>query len=187
MPQKIIDELLNYNEESLDLNWIKNENTFNKYTNLLNTAKTALEQNQISQARTALQSIIQEVDIDSTSNITSEAYALLRYNTEYLLENLPEEPAPNLKINLLNSNGESLIGGALKYYDGNWIDGIDNGDGTFTVNTDRETVSLRMIYEGGNQTINNIPAQNNSYTFRTVKTTVQLKDSGGNLIQVELQ
>jgi hypothetical protein len=29
------------------------------------------------------------VDIDSTNNLTSEAYALLRYNTEYLVEQLP--------------------------------------------------------------------------------------------------
>jgi len=34
---------------------------------------------------------LRDVDIDSTDNLTSEAYALLRYNTEYLLEQIPEQ------------------------------------------------------------------------------------------------
>ena len=92
VPNEFIDSLINYIDQSDSLGWIKDQTTFDKYGSYLTTAKTALEQNQINQARIALQSIIQEVDIDSTSNITSEAYALLRYNTEYLLENLPEDP-----------------------------------------------------------------------------------------------
>ena len=46
------------------------------------------------------------MDIDSTSNLpngqaslTSEAYALIKYNTEYLLNNLPEESTGfNIKL-----------------------------------------------------------------------------------------
>ena len=180
-----LDTLFNFTSRSLELGWIKEEIAADKYTNYFNSAKAALQQNNISAVQNALNNVLQDVKTDSGSVLTSEAYALLRYNTEYLLENLPEEPAPNLKINLLNSSGEPLIGGALKYYEGSWKDAIDNGDGTFIVNTERETVSLRMIYEGGSQTVNNIPAQNNSYTFRTTKAAVNLLDSQGNLIQDE--
>ncbi len=39
-----------------------------------------------------------------------------------------------------------------------------------------------MFYEYANQTVNNVPAQNNTYTFHTVNTQVQLQNSTGNLI-----
>ncbi len=42
-----------------------------------------------SPARAFLQTVLTDVDIDSSSTLSSEAYALLRYNTEYLLEQLP--------------------------------------------------------------------------------------------------
>jgi hypothetical protein len=41
-----------------------------------------------------------------------------------------------------------------------------------------------MFYEGANQTVNNVPAQNNTYTFQTVNAAVQLKNSLGNFIDV---
>jgi hypothetical protein len=39
-----------------------------------------------------------------------------------------------------------------------------------------------MTYEYGNQTVSNVPAQNNTYTFQTVSTQVQLKNSQGAFI-----
>ena len=77
-----------------------------------------------------------------------------------------------------------LTGGSLKYYEGSWKDAIDNGDGTFTVNTDKQNVSLRMTYEYGSQTVSNIPA-NGTYTFQTVNANVQLQNSQGSLINEE--
>lgn len=179
-----LDSLFNYIDSSYKFGWIKNQQTFDKYESYLNTAKTALEQNQISQVRTALESIVQEVDIDSTSNITSEAYALLKFNTEYLLENLPEE-APGLVVKLVNSNNELLTTGTLKYYEGGWKDAVDNGDGTFTVNTEQNSVSLRMNYEYSSQTISNVSVTSDTFAFQTVNTKVQLLDSQDNPITEE--
>jgi hypothetical protein len=89
IPLNFLDTLLNYNQRSYEIGWITNQSTVNKYTNYFNTAKTQLLENNNNAARTTLQTVLQEVDIDSTNNLTSEAYALLRYNTEYLVEQLP--------------------------------------------------------------------------------------------------
>jgi hypothetical protein len=91
-----LDTLLNYNQRSLELGWITNQTTTDKYDSLFTTAKILLEGNHIPWVEYTLQTVLEEVDEDSSGNITSEAYALLRYNTEYLLENLPEVIAPVL-------------------------------------------------------------------------------------------
>jgi hypothetical protein len=71
------------------LGWIRDQSTADKYLGYFSTAKTQLEQNNTAGARTTLQSVLHDVDVDSSSTLTSEAYALLRYNTEYLLNQLP--------------------------------------------------------------------------------------------------
>jgi hypothetical protein len=68
--------------------WIKDQAISDKYIGYFNSVKNKLQKNNIGSARTTLQQILQEVNIDSTANLTSESYALLRYNTEYLLEKL---------------------------------------------------------------------------------------------------
>jgi len=68
------------------------------------------------------------------------------------------------------------------YYEGSWKDAVNNGDGTFTVITTRPTVSIRVYYEYASMQADNVPAQNNTYTFTTVNAAVQLKNSLGNLI-----
>jgi len=181
IPQEVLDSLINYNNQSYELGWITNQTTADKYDSLFNITKTQLQQNNNNAARTTMQTVLQQVDVDSTNNLTSEAYALLRYNTEYLLEQIPQS-SPNLLVNLTNSQGTQIPASNVKYYDTSWKDATDNGDGTFTVITIKPTVSVRMFYEGANQTMNNVPAQNNTYTFQTVNAAVQLKNSLGNLI-----
>ena len=88
----------------------------------------------------------------------------------------------NLIVNLKSSQGALLTTGSLQYYEGSWKDAVNNGDGTFTVTTNLNTVSLRMAFEYGSQTVANINAHNNIYTFQTVNAAVQLKNSLGNLI-----
>jgi hypothetical protein len=179
--QSYLDTLINYCIKSFKLNWIINQNTTDKYDSLFNAAKTQLQQNNNNVVRTTLQTVLQQVNIDSTNNLTSEAYALLRYNTEYLLEQIPQS-SPNLLVRLTNSQGNQIPASNVMYYEGSWKDAVNNGDGTFTVITTKPTVSIRMFYEYANQTVNNVPAQNNTYTFITVNAAVQLKNSSGNLI-----
>jgi len=87
-----LDTILAYNQRSSEFGWITNQTTADKYDSLFNTAKTQLQQNNNNAARITLQTVLQQVDIDSTSNLTSEAYALLRYNTEYLIKKIQESP-----------------------------------------------------------------------------------------------
>ncbi len=183
-PKDLIDSLILYNIKALNLNWILNQPTADKYSTYFTTAKSQLQQNNITSVKNTLNQVLNDVDQDSTANLTSEAYALLRYNTEYLLNNLPEVTTGFI-VKLNNSSGDLLTGGSLKYYEGGWIDAVSNGDGTFSIATDKQSLSLRMNYEFGSQTVSNVPSQNNTYTFRTVNTTVELKNSSGNLISEE--
>jgi len=179
-----IDSLLNSSNLSFQLGWITNQTTADKYDSLFNTAKTQLQQNNNNAARVTLQTVLQQVDIDSTNNLTSEAYALLRYNTEYLLEQIPQAN-PNLLVNLKNSLGNQIPASNVMYYESatsGWKDAVNNGDGTFTVITTKPAVSIRMFYEYANQTVHNVTAQNNTYTFTTVNAAVELRNSSGNLM-----
>ena len=86
-----LDTLSSYTTQSRSLGWIKDQPTANKYLAYFATAKDSLQNNKVDTARGILRQVLKEVDIDSTGNITSEAYALLRYNTEYLLEHLLDQ------------------------------------------------------------------------------------------------
>ena len=97
-----IDSLQNYITQSLDLTWIKDEATYYKYNSFLIRAKVALEQGDTNSTRTNLQSIITNVELDSSTSLTSEAYALLKFNTEYLLEQLPEINIEDMFNTLIN-------------------------------------------------------------------------------------
>ena len=84
-----LDTLKSYTTQSLTLGWIADEPTADKYEGHFSTAQTELQQADTTAARSELQTVLQEVNQDSGSVLTSEAYALLRFNTEYLLDQLP--------------------------------------------------------------------------------------------------
>ena len=178
----IIDTITSYTQRSSQLGWIKNQSTADKYANYFNTAKTQLQQNNITGVRSTLNNVLSNASQDSTSNLTSEAYALIRYNTEYLLANLPAPTNPGLAVKMISSNNNILTTGYLQYYEGSWKDAVNNNDGTFFVNTTLKTVSLRMTYEGGTQTLSNVVVGSDTVVFRTVNTSVLLKNSSGNLV-----
>jgi hypothetical protein len=84
-----LDTLASYTTRSRSLGWIEDQTTADKYLSYFSSARAKLVQQDSVGARTPLQQVLRDVDIDSTANLTSEAYALLRYNTEYLLNQLP--------------------------------------------------------------------------------------------------
>ncbi len=88
-PLNFLDSLTSFTTRSRQLDWIKQQPISDKYTGYFSTAKTALQKNQISLTRTTLTQVLHDVDVDSSSTLTSEAYALIKYNTEYLLAHLP--------------------------------------------------------------------------------------------------
>ena len=132
-----IDTLESYVSHARLIGWIKDQPTADKYVDYFNSTKTSLEQGNNTPALTNLQQVLQQVNVDSTAKLTSEAYALIRFNTEYLLAHLPSQP-PGLLVKLENSSGTLLTSGSLQYYEGSWKDAVNNGDGTFCGEHDTE-------------------------------------------------
>jgi hypothetical protein len=181
VPLNFLDTLPSFTTRSRDLAWIKQQSTADKYLGYFTVAKTALQQNNIQGTRTALTNTLHDLNIDSSSTLTSEAYALLRYNTEYLLKQLPI-PSSGLNVKLINSTGNRLFSGALQYYEGSWKDAVNNNDGAFTIITNQKTTSLRMTYEYGTQTKSNITIGSDTVIFQTINAQILLQDSKGNPI-----
>ncbi|MBI9072468.1 MAG: hypothetical protein JEY94_12780 [Melioribacteraceae bacterium] len=182
---EFIDTITSYTDSSFKFNWIQNEQTRDKYNSILNNAKNYLETNNNSLAKAELQKILTESVLDSSTVLTSEAFALLYYNTEYLIEQIKDEAPAGMPVKLIDSQGHLLKGGTLEQYDGSWQNVINNGNGTFIVNTERAAISLKMNYLGGWQQLNNITVGQDTVVFQTVNTTVQLKDSQGNRLPNE--
>jgi hypothetical protein len=181
VPLNFLDTLTSYTAQSRSLGWIKDQATADKYSGYFASAKTSLQQNNASAARSTLQRVLQDANVDSTSNLTSEAYALIRYNTEYLLTQLPTSH-PGFIIKLINSTGTRLTTGSLQYYEGSWKDATNNNDGTFTISSTAKALSLRMTYEYGTQTKSNVTVGSDTAVFQTVNTQIKLQDSRGNPI-----
>ncbi len=89
IPTIWLDTLTSYTTRSHDLGWITTQPTADKYLAFFISAKALLRANNIGAARATLNSVLTSVNQDSSSTLTSEAYALLRFNTEYLLDHLP--------------------------------------------------------------------------------------------------
>lgn len=79
----------------------------------------------------------------------------------------------SLPVKIINSQSQLLPEGTLKYYEGGWKDAVSNGDGTFKVETDLETVKLRMTYAFASLDMDNVPVNGDTAVFQTVQTEVQ--------------
>ena len=186
----IIDSLVSMNNQAHINSWIGDLNFKDELQSILQSAKeNLLNGDSLLSAQNIkiFQNKINEVYIDSLNQdsrfVTFEGWKFLYNEAQFILNRLPSIPEETgFGIKLINSSGSLITGGSLKYYEGGWKDAVDNGDGTFSINTDKQTVSLRMTYEYGAQTISNVPAQSNTYTFQTVNTKVELQNSQGTLL-----
>ena len=186
----LLDNLTNYVDSVSSYNWLGDLTFSNELKTILTTAKTNLQNGDSLACRVqvkAFQDLVDNVYKDSLNTdprfVTIEGWKFLYWNAQYILDRLPEPQAnPNLLVNLKNSLGNQIPASNVKYYEGSWKDAVNNGDGTFTVITTRANVSIRVFYEYASQQVDNVPAQNNTYTFTTVNAAVQLKNSLGNFI-----
>jgi hypothetical protein len=85
-----LDTIKTYINQSRSLGWITNDPTANKYTAYIDSARSNLQANNRDVTKAKLDMVLQNVDADSGSTLSSEAYALLRFNTEYVLNKLRE-------------------------------------------------------------------------------------------------
>jgi hypothetical protein len=189
---EFLNNLIELSDSTSNYNWLGDVSFSSELKNILEVAKTNLQNGDSLACRVqvkAFQDLVDNVYKDSLNTdarfVTIEGWKFLYWNAQYILDRLPEPPAnPNLVVNLKNSLGNQIPASNVKYYEGSWKDAVNNGDGTFTVITTRATVSIRVFYEYASQQVDNVPAQNNAYTFTTVNAAVQLKNSLGNLIDV---
>ena len=86
-----LDSLIYYNQMSDSLDWITDSAATAKYTSYFENAKFYIHQNNHPAASNVLDSVLTDVEADSGVTLTSEAYALIKYNTEYLKKFLERE------------------------------------------------------------------------------------------------
>ena len=115
MPVTFLDTLLSYTRQSADLGWLGRERdndcddderpedgVAKNIEKRLEKARRFLEREDPLQARKELEKLVQKVERiwkrsqdQDKSLMTSEAYALLKYNTDYLIDHLPERENPD--------------------------------------------------------------------------------------------
>jgi len=184
----LLDSLISNTNQCYGYEWLKDEVYKNELLTKLTNAINYLNTNDSLNCRiqiTEFQNIVDIVYRDSLVSypkyVSREGYKFLYHYAQYIIDRLPEPPV-GLPVKLQNSQGNLLQEGTLQYYDSGWQDAIDNGNGIFTVQTERTTVSLKMLYAGGNQQINNVTVGQDTAIFQTVNTMVKLLNSQNTLI-----
>lgn len=85
-----LDTLDSYTIQSRSIGWITNDPTANAFVAGFDSAKAQLQRNDTRLARYTLDTVLAHAVQDSTNVLSSEAFALIYYNTQYLLSQLPD-------------------------------------------------------------------------------------------------
>jgi hypothetical protein len=83
-----VDSLKDFVAQSCSLGWILSQTTMDNYLQLFTNIEDNVVQFNLKLARARIDTVLQQANIDSSSALTSEAYALIRFNTEYLRDKL---------------------------------------------------------------------------------------------------
>jgi hypothetical protein len=86
----LLDTLISYKHQALALKWIDNEGIANSLDQKLENAKEKLISRDSVAARNILTAFVNEVEAQKDKHLTSEVYALLKFNAEYLIDRLPQ-------------------------------------------------------------------------------------------------
>ncbi len=185
----MIDSLSSLITQTTQLNWLGLSSFSTQLQTYLTTAKTKLQAGDsvgcyqsVKQFQNGVNAEYRDTLNTTTNFVTIEGWKFLYYNAQYILDRLPKPPPPSLVAALKNSNGAYLLTGTLQYYDASWKDAVNNNDGTFSINTTKTTLSLRMTYSYGSQQKNNVPVNSDTVIFQTVNAQVQLKNSSNVLL-----
>ena len=87
-PSKFLDTINSDVVRSRSFNWISSQPIADKYSELFNRIRGDITALNTQLALIRIDTILQQATLDSSSTLSSEAYALIRYNTEYLRDNL---------------------------------------------------------------------------------------------------
>jgi hypothetical protein len=86
----LLDSLISYKHQALALGWITNRGIANSLDQKLENARRQLERGNNKAAKNMLEAFLNEVEAQKDKHLTSEAYALLKFNAEYLISKLTE-------------------------------------------------------------------------------------------------
>ena len=75
-------------EESLSLGWVDGVETVNLFKAKLARASQAIRDKERRQATSLLADVIQEAERRKETKLTSEAYAIVQFNAQYLIQTL---------------------------------------------------------------------------------------------------
>jgi hypothetical protein len=89
---EFINILIHYVDQSTMLSWILDQSASSKYLDYFKNTRSYMKQNNNPVAINVLDSVLTDIEADSGITLTSEAYDLIRYNTEYLKKYLEENP-----------------------------------------------------------------------------------------------
>lgn len=87
-PVDLLNYIIDLKHQSFSLGWIDNAGVENSLDAKLDNAKKKIEEGNITAAKNILDAFLNEVESQNKKHLTSEAYALMKYNVQYLLEQL---------------------------------------------------------------------------------------------------
>jgi len=87
---EFLDYIIDLKHQAASLGWIDNAGIVTSLDVKLDNAKKKLSQGDNNTARNILGAFINEVEAQAGKHLTSEAYALLKYNAAYIMSNLPK-------------------------------------------------------------------------------------------------
>jgi hypothetical protein len=87
-PSASIDTLISYKHQAFSFGWITNQGIANSLDQKLDNARKQLKRGNNKAAKNILEAFINEVEAQKEKHLSSEAYALLKFNAEYLISRL---------------------------------------------------------------------------------------------------
>ena len=90
IPLDFLEKIIEYKVQSCEIGWIENPGICRSLQANLDNVKRQLEQGRTQTAANNLRALLNEVEAIREQQLSPEAYALLRFNGEYLLDKLNE-------------------------------------------------------------------------------------------------
>lgn len=87
-PVAFTEYIVNLTEESRSLGWIEDRGVADGFKGRLTAVGEGVARGETAQAKDLLKGLLTEVESEKGKSLLSEAYALLRFNIQYLLDNL---------------------------------------------------------------------------------------------------
>jgi hypothetical protein len=88
-PLTFLATIVSFKEQAFALGWIANGGIKNSLDAKLNAAQAALNSGNSREAKNQLNALLNEVSAQAGKQLTSEAVALLQFNTQYLINQIP--------------------------------------------------------------------------------------------------